>query len=149
MAATRLSITIPDELAERLEPLRDRLNLSKICTEAIDREVAMMTDLPTDVKEFADLIARLRVEKAEAVQQVYQLGFERGQKYAREADYEWLVSMEYTAGTFGELPEDEREDALGGPLVDCGPAGIPRAEDYARGFWDGAAAVWQVVKRKI
>lgn len=149
MAATRLSITIPDQLAERLEPLRDRLNLSKICSEAIGREVAMLTDLTTDVRDFGDLIARLRGEKAGVVERLYKLGFECGHSYARSAGYEWLASTDYSGRTFGELPDGEREAALSGALADSGPAVIPLAEAYARGFWDGAAAVWQVVKDKI
>jgi post-segregation antitoxin (ccd killing protein) len=39
-AARKLNISIPDDLAKRLEPYRDRINLSRVATEAITRAVA-------------------------------------------------------------------------------------------------------------
>ena len=38
-AAKKLTITIPDELGERLELWRDRMNISKVCAEAIAEEI--------------------------------------------------------------------------------------------------------------
>ena len=35
----RLNITVPDELYERIEKWRERLNLSRICQDAIGREI--------------------------------------------------------------------------------------------------------------
>jgi hypothetical protein len=41
-AAKKLTITIPDELGERLELWRDRMNISKVCAEAIAEEIGRL-----------------------------------------------------------------------------------------------------------
>jgi len=47
--AKKLTITIPDDLAERLAPYRDRLNLSDIATDAFDSAVTAL-ELQRDVQ---------------------------------------------------------------------------------------------------
>lgn len=42
----RLNITIPDELSERLERVRDRINASKVCAQALEREIDMIETKP-------------------------------------------------------------------------------------------------------
>lgn len=38
----RLNLTIPDPLYERLDRLRDRVNVSKVCAAALEKELAML-----------------------------------------------------------------------------------------------------------
>ena len=37
--ATKLTITVPDELAKRLEPHREHMNISRVCAEALEAEL--------------------------------------------------------------------------------------------------------------
>jgi post-segregation antitoxin (ccd killing protein) len=37
--ATKLTITVPDELAKRLEPHREHMNVSRVCAEALEAEL--------------------------------------------------------------------------------------------------------------
>ncbi len=37
--ATKLTITVPDELAKRLEPHREHINISRICAEALEADL--------------------------------------------------------------------------------------------------------------
>ena len=37
--ATKLTITIPDDLAKRLDPHRDHMNISRVCSEALEAEL--------------------------------------------------------------------------------------------------------------
>lgn len=62
----RLNITISDELYAALQTWRDRINISKICQEAIAKEVAKLEDLPRQAVELETLIDRLREEKAQS-----------------------------------------------------------------------------------
>jgi hypothetical protein len=39
MMATKLTITVPDELAKRLEPHREHMNISRVCAEALEAEL--------------------------------------------------------------------------------------------------------------
>ena len=50
---TRLSITIPNDLAKRLEPYRDRINISKVCSECLEKELSVLADLPQEVVIFS------------------------------------------------------------------------------------------------
>src|SRR5690349_16319221 len=77
----RLNITIPDALYERLEELRDRINLSKVCANALEKEVAMLERQPniTDPR-IAQLLKRLQGTK----ERWYQRGREDGIQWAVE-----------------------------------------------------------------
>src|SRR5512142_1050995 len=37
--ATKLTITVPDELAKRLEPHREHMNISRVCADALEAEL--------------------------------------------------------------------------------------------------------------
>jgi post-segregation antitoxin (ccd killing protein) len=45
----RLNITVPQDLYDRLEKWRDRLNLSRICQDALARELARLEEIPDEV----------------------------------------------------------------------------------------------------
>jgi hypothetical protein len=44
----RLNVTIPDDLHARLEPLREQLNISRVCTTALQEAVERLTAEPDD-----------------------------------------------------------------------------------------------------
>ena len=48
--AKRFNISIPDALAERLEPFKDKLSLSAVMQAALERELAQLT-LPDEEKD--------------------------------------------------------------------------------------------------
>jgi hypothetical protein len=43
--ARKLTISIPEELARRLEPWRERMNISRVCSEAIAQEIDALEGL--------------------------------------------------------------------------------------------------------
>ena len=49
-AAKKLTITIPDELGERLELWRDRMNISKVCGEAIAEEIGRLESMWSNIE---------------------------------------------------------------------------------------------------
>lgn len=75
----RLNITIPDALYARLEQLRDRINLSKTCATALEKEVTMLEGQPpiTDPR-IARLLQRLQGTR----ERWYQRGYEDGIQWA-------------------------------------------------------------------
>jgi hypothetical protein len=75
----RLNISIPDPLHERLERLRERMNLSEVCAVALEREAAMAEAQPrSEDPDIQGLVARLR--RAEEVWRLR--GYEDGRKWA-------------------------------------------------------------------
>src|SRR5581483_7385310 len=75
----RLNITIPDVLYARLEQLRDRINLSKVCATALEKEVTMLEGQPpiTDPR-IAQLLQRLQSTR----ERWHQRGYEDGIQWA-------------------------------------------------------------------
>jgi ribosome modulation factor len=77
----RLNITLPDALYARLERLRDRINLSKVCATALEREATMLEEQPafTDPR-IARLVQRLQSTR----ERWHQRGYEDGIQWAVE-----------------------------------------------------------------
>ena len=77
----RLNITVPDALYARLEELRDRINLSKVCALALEKEVTMLEGQPniTDPR-----IARLLQRLQSTRERWHQRGYEDGIQWAVE-----------------------------------------------------------------
>jgi hypothetical protein len=77
----RLNITVPDALYARLEQLRDRINLSKVCATALEKEVMMLEGQPniTDPR-----IARLLQRLQSTRERWHQRGYEDGVNWAVE-----------------------------------------------------------------
>jgi hypothetical protein len=78
----RLNITIPDPLYERLEQVRDRMNISKICASALERELSMLEGRrPITDPKIAQLLHRLQGTR----ERWYQRGHEDATKWAVES----------------------------------------------------------------
>jgi hypothetical protein len=58
----RINWTIPDPLYERLEHLRDRVNVSKVCAVALAKELDMLENvtMPAENQMMLRLVLRLR-----------------------------------------------------------------------------------------
>lgn len=64
---TRISVSIPDELTARLEPFKDRINVSQAAREALERRIDAFERASQVQEEDLDLealVARLRQERA-------------------------------------------------------------------------------------
>ncbi len=81
----RLNLTIPDPLYERLERLRDRVNVSKVCAIALAKELDMLEGSFTPVAnpKAARLVERLQKIKA-SMDRWFQSGYEDGENWAAE-----------------------------------------------------------------
>lgn len=142
----RLNITIPDELYIALEPWRDRINISKVCQDALAREVAKLNDLPRQAAELAALVERLQQEKAHAEKFAFAQGLTDSVTWARGASYAELRR-------WGELGETAASGGGDGPLQ----AALRRHRDdpafeerpYRQGWVMGIEEVWQRVRDKV
>ena len=81
----RLNLTIPDPLYERLERLRDRVNVSKVCAIALTKELDMLEGNMTTA---ANPKARRMIERLQGVKnrrdRWFQRGYEDGEDWAAE-----------------------------------------------------------------
>ena len=141
--AHNLTITVSEELWTGIERWRDRLPISRICQEALAREVAIFEKLPQEVSEIERLIERLRAEKVDHRAQCYRNGVEAGISWAKVASYPELQDMADTASRNLVL---DHWMLPGGEEVDDQLVDEPR---YQRGWLDGVLKVWKIVKDKI
>jgi len=75
----RVNISIPDALHERLERVRERVNVSRVCTVALERELNMLEAKPSVADpKIAQLVERLKGSK----QRWYDRGHEDGGQWA-------------------------------------------------------------------
>ena len=89
----RISISIPDELAERLEPLKDHLNISQVCREALERRIITFeeaADLPEDESGLQSLATRFREEHQLDEEKMAGFGRRNAASWLRVASYEEL-----------------------------------------------------------
>ena len=90
----RINISIPDELYERLQEYKGRVNVSKVCQDAISdviRKKETFKRSVTEMPELEEIIERLRKEKNYSRHKVFELGEMVGISWAKQADYETLV----------------------------------------------------------
>ena len=143
----RLNITIPDELYVALEPWRDHINISRVCQEALAREVAKLNDLPRQAAELADLVERMQQEKATAEKFAFGQGLTDSITWARGATYAELRRW----GEHGEA------HGAGAGKNGALEAAIQRHQDdvsfderaYREGWVMGTKEVWQRVRDKV
>jgi hypothetical protein len=76
----RLNLTVPDPLYARLERWRDRVNVSKVCAIALEKELAMLEASPTGS---ADPKVQRMLERLQSHQERwYRRGYEDGENWA-------------------------------------------------------------------
>jgi len=157
----RLNLTIPDSLYERLERLRDRVNVSKVCAVALAKELDMLegTAPATDGK-VTRMVQRLG--------RWYPRGRQDGEEWAIErATIDELVKMEEdwdddTVKDMGELDDidedefptlDVRDRLKRWILRDKEEGGHePGGADwraYLRGWYHGARDLWEQAKPSL
>lgn len=144
----RLNITVPDDLYKRVEKWRDRINLSRVCQEAIRRELDKLEQVPEQVREMREALSRLEREKAKIERSCFRKGVYDGLEWARGADYASLKR-------WGEQPTtaEALEEVLRGPAARSaaahhdGPGWVPRS--YAEGWIAGVNQFWERAKNHL
>lgn len=176
--APKVTLSIPDELAKEIEPLRDEINMSHIFQQAMWAEVRRRSAASSALGDMTGLIAHLRSEKSEGEDISYQAGFEEARRqigndtdgyisYAELRDWVRRAKEAHSSGDYQVLmPEGDFENAFYEEavpdLIDEGVLGEEEVEheryddwpsetfeNYARGWHDGVLAVWNQIKDSL
>lgn len=166
----RLNLTVPDALYERLERLRDRVNVSKVCAAALTKELDMLegtTVLAGDAK-VQRMVQRFLRER-EYKERWFQRGRHDGEEWAIERatlselqriQEEWDEETINDADDAGDLELDEDEF----PTVNCretlkrwtqedrqGAGGAVEVEwkEYYRGWYQGVRDLWSAAQHAL
>lgn len=92
--AKHIGITVPTELYERLQAVKDAFSISGVCQAALAREVTLQKLGQKGAKDMEGQIERLRQEKDQHDEEYEDMGREGGLSDAKELSYADFVEVE-------------------------------------------------------
>jgi hypothetical protein len=166
----RTTISIPDELYEKMEKWSSSINFSKEFREHISRVIKNKEELQKKVKggkEMAEIIERLRREKMENIVDYKKEGYEWGVEWAKKAHYLELRSVvDWESTDLEDLPYNENIEDLKSELKEYFTNYIheddfldsedwhygrdnEHIEKFIKGWKGGVEAFWNEVKDEV
>lgn len=159
----RVTIAVPEPLFARLQPVKQRFNISAVCQEALEMAITY-EELKVQVAEDENLVERLQTEKKVLLNKVRQEGFELGIRSSAKLSYKDFVHFERVQPLAAALDE-EVLDYLWTYLdgKDCSEQVRQLDADFAyllevdptsritlaQGWIDGVLSVWQTIKTQV
>jgi hypothetical protein len=157
----RVSISVPDEMKERMDALADRVNWSEAARSAFEREITAAT-MPDD-PDIDEVVERLRKSKADSWQANLKKARDEGREWAKKhASYNQLkevARLKFTGRSywkqFDEATFEEDSGDWGGYFYERyeappGAEPVPMPPDeYVEAFVEGVKDVWLQVADKI
>ncbi|MBW8015073.1 MAG: hypothetical protein FVQ82_02730 [Planctomycetes bacterium] len=140
----QISVTLPDGLYERLQTVKNSFMVSRVCQEAIEKEVYRQELILKGTQEMENVIERLKVEKEEHDEQFVQNGYSDGLDDATRLEYAALLDISkngWNCDSYQEIFEDWlREQAQ---------ENSDNVDKYIEGWLKGVIAFWNEVKDEI
>ena len=141
--AERITITIPNDLHERLQAVKDALNVSRVCQEGL--EVAIrIEELKREKSPNMDtLIEKLRIEKEQDVAKWKEEGVIEGKKDALNLSYSEFKDLESKQSITDDLTDWIEENHF--EYME----GFVDKDVFLEGWLEGALSVWDEVKELL
>ena len=162
--AQRINISIPDKLSETLDSYKARLNVSRICQDAILNAV-QIEELKDEISDDIEKLAvRLKKERGVHVEVYEQEGFRDGTKDAFKLGYEDFAEFEILDGAWTDIEIFQRYASETTKIKFDDPEGKSflrselsypeidfrnHEEAYLMGWISGLNHVWSEVQKKI
>jgi hypothetical protein len=149
----RITISIPADLKDQLAEGRVRkgLNVSRICQEALRREVRRVLQLPLDLERMDLLLSRLRQQREQLQDQWFGMGANDARAWVEErASYQEMAGL-------GELGMQNRQSALkrrpplalSESLQNLASQEGFNQESYTKGWATALGLMWEAIKDKL
>ena len=107
--ARKVTISVPDELYEKMSQWRDSVNFSKIFQNAVSKMIAGKEEFQEKLKEefdFSAIVERLRREKTESENNFFEKGKKDALEWLKTAHYrDILYALKWEPGTRPEADE--------------------------------------------
>ena len=152
----RISVSLPDELMARLEPVKDRINVSQECREALERRIASFERLAEQQNgdiDMPELVERLREERTLVEGRFEQLARTNAARWLSTAGYsEFKLVVDGRAAVdvetyrlpkaaFKQMKKDVEEARLGSNGV--------HATAYKTAWLDYVGSIWSEVVDQV
>jgi hypothetical protein len=141
----RLTVSVPQDLHDRLDRWRDNINISRICQEALERELRRLEELPQDAIVLGDMVKRLSAEKADGDQHWFSQGVADGMTWARGAAY---VDLKEAAMSSLDASPGAKAAVRKGATAHRSQPGF-ETDAYESGWRFAAAEIWRRVEAKL
>lgn len=161
--AYRTTVTLPDDLGKRLEAVKSRFNVSRVCAEALAARVEL-EEIRVGLKESSDMGTikqRLRKERAKFYEDCRSSGRNDGMAAAKMMSYEELRELSDDCDTYGSdlyehfMPGIVRESSLWDNLEEElkeqrqeSPSAFDE-DEYLIGWLTGVLEFWNEVKEDL
>lgn len=155
----RINISIPDELYEKMQAFKDRLNISKLCQGAIHRAITI-EELRDQTSEEIDILAVSFKKEREGYGQAFrEEGFKDGTRDGFRCDFQWM----YTIWTHRDAESPEKLCEMGSTKETREKVENEQLETdldfflwfdhvkdlYFKGWLEGFLDVWERVSQKM
>lgn len=156
----RITVTVPRDLFNRLQEVKDGINISRVCQEGLAMAVKLeeIKNMKGDDSMKA-LAEKLKVQKKASQKQDKEAGFEAGHERALEFDYEDFKIFENIAAALKGWRGDPFQLVASFIDPDCfeeffwdrdrNAEFFTDFDAYLEGFIGGVMEVWGRVKYKI
>ncbi len=151
----RVSISLPEDLMKRLEPVKEKLNISQVCREALERRVAMFERSASKEGQETgrqEVVMRLRDERASLETRWEDLGRRNAAVWLGTASYEELKdAVEANGAKNGHkssLPKSAFKMLKRDMKEDRGDADGGEAQVYKTAWLDCVKDVWLEVNQE-
>lgn len=141
--AGRITITIPDDLYNRLQAVKELLNVSGICQEAINYAVRIEEIKREKSPNMETLIRRLRTEKEAKFAELREQAVKDGMSDALELSYPDFLMMEESGDLTDETQSWFEDRRL--KYIDSDDETLI----YLDGWREGILNIWHEVRDKI
>jgi predicted CopG family antitoxin len=150
----KVTISVPDELHEKMERWRGDFNFSRIFQQAVEKAIEAKESFRNRLKEgdhsMEEIIARLSKEKAEIEQVDFNLGKKDGLEWAKVGSYADLL-MAAEADKVVDLMRSQLSDFgdyFSEQAGSCAEQGIG-FEEWSKGWLSGVKEFWAEVRSKL
>jgi len=160
--APKVTISVPDDLHEKMQEWKDAFNYSGIFQEAVKKAIARKESFQKKIREenptMEQVVERLRMEKEESEESWFQNGKDEGLIFAKLSHYDAiklvvdasdLDDIEKQLREYDETYWDEKYRELRQELDTDYLEGELRYYEWQRGFIQGVTEFWDEVKELI
>lgn len=147
----KISIHIPDDVLERVRQHKNRLNISRVCSNALLKEVEVVSNVPPMVEQTRRLIDKLKKEMHRQQVESFELGASFAQDFLEKVSYDQLRywgSVVFSERRRLVLPE-EIEDRLEKVSLEKKLKSSLDRSSFNRGWLTVMRRTWETVKDKI
>lgn len=165
MCAKRLTIAIPDGLYERLQTVKQEINISGVCQEALNMAITIKeTNTQALTFNHQQLVDRLKLQKKLLVEQIKEQGRKLGIKSAMTLSYKEFQRIEHLsqghvrieANSFAGMWEllasrqpDPNMEFEGDELRELTLLNEENKSIFVEGWMEGVLTVWNQIKDEL